>query len=124
MKSKLNQILDDLMHGRLSAGQLSGGLYLLQFKPGDADNPDCRLCAYRVGVPVGAVELGTLRRELEALLPGVNIKLDGEQTIQGKDEQVRHYRVFRWTATPPTQLELLPLGAPGGAPGARQYTED
>lgn len=117
---KLSQILSELIDGRLSAGTLSGGL-ALQFKPGDADNADARLCAYRVGVPVGTIELGTLRRELEAMLPGTVISLDEERTIEGQDGRIRHYCVFRWAGTPPaTQLALLPVGAPG----ARPYTED
>ncbi|NJN53680.1 MAG: hypothetical protein HC804_02340 [Anaerolineae bacterium] len=68
MKPKLTTILSDLINGRLSTGTLSGGL-MLQFKAADDDNPENRLAAIRVGVSVGTVELGTLRRDLEAILP-------------------------------------------------------
>lgn len=121
MKQKLSQILNDLINNNwVPDGPLSGGLCLL-FRAPDGDSDDYRLCAYRVGVEVGTVELGTLRRELEAMLPGKTISLDAEKTITGRDEKIRHYRVFRWAGTPAaTQLALLPVGAPG----ARQYTED
>lgn len=116
MKPKLSQILNDLItKSWVPDGPLRGGLWLL-FRAPDGDSDDYRLCAYRVGVDVGTVELGVLRRELEQLLPGKSISLDSEKTIIGRDEKTRHYRVFRWAATPATQLELLPT--------ARPYTEE
>lgn len=111
----LTQILDDLIHGRLADAKLSGGLGL-QFKAADDDHPESRLCAIRIGVPVGTVELGTLRRELEALLPGVVIGLDDEQTITGQDGRKRHYRVFRWRPKEEAvQMELLHVEQPVSA---------
>lgn len=118
----LSEILDDLIHGRLADGKLSGGL-ALQFKAADADHPESRLCAIRIGVPVGTVELGTLRRELEKLLPGVVIGLDDEQTITGQDGRKRHYRVFRWRPAPTAvQMELLHVETPVSA--MRRMLED
>lgn len=55
---KLQNIIDDLINGRLANGQLGGGL-ALQYKTADGDHPEDRLCAVRVGVPVGATELVT-----------------------------------------------------------------
>ena len=104
---KLKNILDDLINGRLANGQLSGGL-ALQYKTADSDHPENRLCAIRVGVPVGATELVTLRRELENILPGVEISLDDQQEIAGRDNTVRFYRVFRWAKNNgPKQLGLF-----------------
>lgn len=122
MKTDLYTILDDLIHGRLSDGTLSGGL-ALQFRAANADNPENRLAAVRVGVPVGSTELVTLRRELEKLLPGATITLDEEQTITGRDGQERRYRVFRWLPTEkPVQMELLHVEMPISA--MRRMLED
>lgn len=122
MTTNLYTILDDLIHSRLSGGKLGGGL-ALQFRSADDDNPENRLAAVRINVPVGATELVTLRRELERLLPGVVIGLDDEQTITGQDGRVRHYRVFRWLPAPTAvQMELIHVDTPISA--MRQMLED
>lgn len=113
-KPTLAQVLTGLLDGHIAGSvELSGGLRL-QFKAADTDNPDGRLCAYRVGIQVGTVELGTLRRHLEELLPpGTAVTLDpDEQTVTGRDGRARHYRVFRWPGQPAAQ-QLSLLGEEG-----------
>lgn len=116
----LATIIPELLAGSLSTGQLKSGLKL-QFKPDDADNPDNRFCAFRIGKSVTTGDLTNLRRELEKLLPGTEIVLDPEQTITGRDNRKRYYRVFRWAGrAPAAQLELLHVETAG----RRQYRED
>lgn len=117
MKPQTTTILTELMDGRLSSGQIRSGLHL-QFKAGDVDNPDNRLCAFRRGESVNTGDLTDLRRALETVLPpNTAVALDDEQAITSRDKQTRHYRVFRWPATPAAmQMELLHVETAGRRP--------
>lgn len=106
-KPTLNQILTDLLAGKPLERPLSGGRMLLYKEP-DADSPTYRLFCYRRGeTPPSTTEFGTVRRELERLLPGRQISLDRyNRSYTGSDSVPRTGRVFSWQPEPPVQAAL------------------
>lgn len=101
--AELGKVLDELVNGRLTKTQLSGGLGL-QFK---TENGTSKLCAYRIGgLGPSDVELKTLRDHLIALLPNRVIQLGEEFPHKGKDGKARLCRVFSWHTMGPKPTQL------------------
>ena len=79
----LPKLLTDLLEAgnqrKLAVKQYLRGGLILQYRPPDETNANCRLLAYRLGNLPSAVECGVVKRELEKLTPqGVPINESDE----------------------------------------------
>lgn len=112
-KPTLAAVLADLLDSRPMERPLSGGL-MFQFKEPDAEKPFYRLFCYRRGdTPPSTTEFGTVRRELEKLLPGKEIRLaSGQFQYRATDSANRTGRVFTWLPETGRQLDMGLAGSP------------
>ncbi len=88
---ELKDILKELVFNGKRDASLAGGLKF-QFK---ADNGLARLCCYRVGIEPSDVEMNTVRRDLQALLPDRIIRA-GKSFRHVSGRQEKYCRVLMW----------------------------
>lgn len=102
----LSRILSDLINGSTAA--LSRGL-MFQFKQPDVERSFFRLFVYRKGdTPPSTNEFVIVRRELERLLPGVEIALGKKlHQYRAKDGLNRTGKIFSWFPVAGTQGALF-----------------
>jgi hypothetical protein len=110
----LIEVIDGLINGRVTQVALPRGLRF-QFKAGGTYGENNRLLVYRLGAAPSAREFGIVRRQLEMLLPDVDLGLSDEFEYMGRDGRARRCRTFSWQPAA-AQGRLL------DAPPAR-YTE-
>lgn len=96
----LIDVLNEMIRGRLTYVELTGGLRL-QYRTPTEDQPASRLLCYRVTNRPSNRELATVRKYLEGLLPaGTKVHLGPEMTYVGRDGRARIGRPFVWQPAP------------------------
>ncbi|MBE2200498.1 MAG: hypothetical protein IAE79_17920 [Anaerolinea sp.] len=102
----IDDALTALLSGEKTYVETMTGLRF-QFRQPDEDNPDNRLLCYRVGRLPTIREFTAVRRVLEAMRPGADIKLLEPLTYTGNDGKKRHGRIFFWTKAQAVQSPLF-----------------
>lgn len=111
----LRTTLADIIDGRMPIPSPDGLMY--QFKEPDEDKVFYRLFCYRKGdLPPTTTEFMTVRREMERLLPGRELKLaETVHRYRASDGVMRTGKVFSWwpeTAQQPALLDVPTLAVP------------